>query len=395
MSGRTTGSRLDEIVERVEELDRPSLIALVQRLARERRLFETVFHTIREGLLLFAVDGRIEYANNAAHGLLGFRRHEVGKVTIWKLLPDLIRTVDLDEEGQLSIEGMLTREFSLSYPEERTVRVYLVPFPAAAEEGTEIEEKYAAIVADVTEDRVSTEERVESERVNSILTLAAGVAHEIGNPLNSLNIHLQLMQRSVDRLKDAKLRDRLGDSLEVCAGEVQRLDGIIAHFLEAIRPRPPDFQDLDLIATLEDVLGTIGEELSNAGITVNLNLSQRPPVVAADRDQLKQVFFNLLKNAREAMPPGGTIEVSARTDDDFVYLVIADNGTGIAEEDLARVFEPYFTTKKSGHGLGMMIVQRILRDHGGSVGIDSRTDLGTVVTLQLPQKDRRIRTLDA
>lgn len=391
MNARPISSRLEDILGRVDDLDEQNLTALVQRLARERRLLETVFHTIREGILVFSNDGVIEYANRAAHGLIGFQPRDLGEVTIWKLLPDLARTLDLDERGNLLTSGTITREFELTYPEFRTIRLYLVPFEDENDDG--VGEKYAAIVSDVTEEKVSTEERVESERVNSILNLAAGVAHEIGNPLNSLNIHLQLMQRIVEKSSDAKTRKKLQQSLEVCVGEVARLDGIIAHFLEAIRPQPPDLQDLDIIRVLEDVLQTMGEELSDAGITVNVNLSHRPPVIAGDSNQLKQVFFNLLKNAREAMLPGGTIEVTARTDDDFVYVVIADAGSGISREDLAQVFQPYFTTKKSGHGLGMMIVQRILRDHGGNIGIDSREGVGTVVTLQFPQKHRRVRML--
>jgi two-component system, sporulation sensor kinase E len=117
------------------------------------------------------------------------------------------------------------------------------------------------------------------------------------------------------------------------------------------------------------------------------------PVIMADRDQLKQVFFNLIKNAMEAMPPGGRLNLKLRSDDDSVFVAIADTGSGIKAEDLAKLFQPYHTTKVSGHGLGLMIVQRILRDHGGHVGIESKEGVGTVVTLQFPQKHRRVRML--
>jgi signal transduction histidine kinase len=113
----------------------------------------------------------------------------------------------------------------------------------------------------------------------------------------------------------------------------------------------------------------------------------------ADRNQLKQVFFNLVKNAMEAMTAGGKLSIRVRADDDSVYLLFADTGSGIKTEDLPKLFSPYHTTKTGGHGLGLMIVQRIMRDHGGHVGIESKQGTGTVVTLQFPQKHRRVRML--
>ena len=117
-------------------------------------------------------------------------------------------------------------------------------------------------------------------------------------------------------------------------------------------------------------------------------------MIRADRNQLKQVFFNLIKNAADAMQPGGILRVRTRTDDDSVFLLIGDTGTGIRQDDMARLFQPYHTTKQGGHGLGLMIVHRIMRDHGGQIGIDSKEGVGTVVTLQFPRRHRRVRMLE-
>jgi len=105
------------------------------------------------------------------------------------------------------------------------------------------------------------------------------------------------------------------------------------------------------------------------------------------------VFFNITKNALEAMQPGGKLKIRSRADDDSVYLLFGDSGSGIKADDLARLFQPYHTTKSSGHGLGLMIVQRIMRDHGGRAEVESEEGVGTVVTLQFPRKDRRVRLL--
>ena len=113
-----------------------------------------------------------------------------------------------------------------------------------------------------------------------------------------------------------------------------------------------------------------------------------------DRDQIKQAFFNLIKNAMEAMQPAGSLRILARRDDDYVYLQFVDTGSGISEEDLSKVFQAYYTTKEEGHGLGMMIVERIMREHGGHINIESRKEAGTAITLQFPQKHRRTRLLE-
>ena len=115
----------------------------------------------------------------------------------------------------------------------------------------------------------------------------------------------------------------------------------------------------------------------------------------ADRNQLKQVFFNVLKNAMEAMEPGGQLHLKTRAGDDSIFLMFGDTGTGIKQEDLLRLFEPYHTTKPGGSGLGLMIVQRIMREHGGQVGVESKPEVGTVVTLEFPRKDRRVRVLES
>ncbi|MDI1319267.1 MAG: ATP-binding protein, partial [bacterium] len=279
----------------------------------------------------------------------------------------------------------------LSYPAPRVVRLYMVPFS----EGEGGAPRFVIILSDITSEKKSTAELIESEKISSILLLAAGVAHELGNPLNSLTIHLQLIGRKLKKLQGSKEAASLEESIRICQDEVTRLDGIIRNFLEAIRPRPPDLAEVNVVEVIEDVLRFQGKEIEDRGLAIDGELPASTPVIMADRNQLKQVFFNLLKNAMEAMPAGGKLSITARADDDSVFILIADTGGGIKTEDLAKLFAPYPTTKEGGHGLGLMIVQRIMRDHGGHVGIESKEGKGTVVTLQFPQKHRRVRMLQS
>jgi PAS domain S-box-containing protein len=383
-------SSLDRVLGRLDTLDSVNLANLVQRLARERGVFEEIFNTLQEGILVVRDDGTIEYANAAAHRLVGLGGDELAGQTLWRVVPGLRNSLGaaLDDEASGGAAPVVTREFELTYPEPRMVRLYMVPFRAGGSQ----QRRFAVILSDVTKEKQSTEARIETERTSSILLLAAGVAHELGNPLNSLTIHLQLMERKLKKLKGSKEVESLSESVRVCRDEVTRLDGIISNFLEAIRPRPPNLVETDLNEVLTDVLRFQHRELADRGVTVEAETRDLPRVLA-DRNQIKQVFFNVTKNAMEAMRPGGTLKIKARADDDSVFLFFADSGSGIKQEDLIRLFQPYHTTKTGGHGLGLMIAQRIMRDHGGQIGLESKEGLGTVVTLQFPRKDRRVRML--
>ncbi|MEM8550651.1 MAG: ATP-binding protein, partial [Verrucomicrobiota bacterium] len=356
-------THLDRILGRIDDLDTDNLTSLVRRLVRERTLLETVFNTIQEGILVVDREGRVEYANSAAGTLLGLKEKDLGEIILWKVMPDLGQILDFETQADPALLPASTRELEITYPEHRFVRLYVVPFET--EEGELRDLRYALIISDITEEKSSTEERIAEERISSILDLAAGVAHELGNPLNAIHIHLQLMQRSLMCLERGATVDKLSDSLKVCASEVQRLDGIINHFLNAIRPQPPDMREIDLLDVLEEVINLQAQELQDLDIAVEVELEHDLPAIMGDPEQLKQVFFNLVKNAMEAMDTGGQLRISARVDEDYVTLFFTDTGVGISQQELSRIFQPYYTSKADGHGLGMMVVQRIVRDHGG------------------------------
>ncbi len=384
-------SSLDRVLGRLDSLDSVNLANLVQRLARERGLFEEIFNTLQEGIIVIRDDGSIDYANASAQRLIGLGSDDLAGQVLWRVVPGLRMSLGaaLDNERGSGHAPLVAREFELTYPEPRTVRLYMVPFRASS--GPQVR-RFALILSDITQEKQSTEARIEDERTSSVLLLAAGVAHELGNPLNSLTIHLQLMERRLKKLNASKDIEALAESVNICRGEVTRLDGIITHFLDAIRPRTPDLTETDLAEVLTEVLRFQQRELADRSIEVEADTRALPQVLA-DKNQIKQVFFNITKNAMEAMRPGGRLKIKMRADDESVYLLFGDSGSGIKAEDLVRLFQPYHTTKVGGHGLGLMIARRIMRDHGGQIGLESKEGLGTVVTLQFPRKDRRVRML--
>lgn len=360
-----------------------NLLRKNKRLSRELSRMETVFNAIRSAIVVCDCAGEIIFANSYAGSLLGIGAADI---SIFKLLPGMDGAVSDAARGSYAL-----REFEISYPERRMLSAQIIPFDFG-DGGT-----FALILNDVTREKLSTEERIESEKLSSLLNLASGVAHEIGNPLNSINIHLQLAMRRLkkleEKLPEGGLVEGVRESVEICSAEVSRLDSIIENFLKALRPMCPDMADCDPIKPLAETLKTLDAELENLGVSVAVNVDAPLPTVYADANLLKQLYFNILHNAMEAMDAGGDISVRAVADDDFVKISFADTGCGIDEEGMSKLFQPYYTTKADGHGLGMTIIQAIVRAHGGKIDVESGPNRGTTVTVSLPRAHRRIRTL--
>jgi signal transduction histidine kinase len=380
-------SPLDRVLGRIDDLDAQNLAILARRLERERDLMETVLDTLREGVIVLSHDSSIEYANLAAVRLLGVSEEAVAGSELRRVSPDIAKALDMP----VAVEA-LTREVEVRYPEPRVLRLHLARVGGAQDADRA---RRVAVLSDITTERVQTEDRVESERIDSIVSLAAGVAHEVGNPLNAIGIHLQLLQREAEKLGDSPGAEKVRQAAQVCRSEIARLDGIVRDFLGAVRHAPPDLADTDLVAVVAEAMNLLKDQCGQLGVRVTLDVANEIPLVMADRNQVKQALFNVMKNALEAMDRGGDIFVRLEADDEWVELSVKDTGVGIPADKLTRVFDAYYTTKASGGGLGMLILLRILRAHGGTVDIQSTPNVGTTVTLRFPLKHRRVKTLDA
>ena len=184
--------------------------------------------------------------------------------------------------------------------------------------------------------------------------------------------------------------------LEACfRGEINRLDYIVTQFLQAIRPTMPQLRPASLNDVVQKTLELLQPELDNRGLNLRARLARQLPVTPLDPTQIQQVLVNLIKNALQAMTKGGTLTLQTGEGAEGVWVSVADTGGGIPQEQINRIFEPFYTTKKKGTGLGLMIVQRIVRAHGGRIELESQVGHGTTFRIRLPLHERKPRLLEA
>jgi signal transduction histidine kinase len=376
---------LEKILGRIDKLDEQLLRGIVEKLARDKGFLETVFNALEEGVLVVDARGRVIYFNRAATELIGIRVPVNGLPSIGEYLDD-VEWESVAGQAPQGSARIMRRELEVFYPRRRILDVYITPAALESRESV-------VILRDITEKREQAARALESERVGAITLLAAGVAHEIGNPLNSLHIHLQLMERDLRDLP-ASTQKKLGKSVKVAKEEVARLDYIISQFLGAVRPVPLQLVRVSVNRLLEEVLQFMSAEIENRGVKVETDFGASLPATMLDVDQLKQAFFNLIKNSLQAMSSGGKLTVKTNELGDHVVVTIADTGEGIDPDRIKKIFEPFYTTKESGTGLGLLIVDRVVRQHGGWVEVSSRKGKGTTFRIAFPSSEKRTRMLE-
>jgi two-component system, sporulation sensor kinase E len=378
---------LEKLVSRLDRVEPGEVQQVIARLIREKGFLEKVFEALQEGVIVLDPQGVISFVNRSAGRIFGIDPEKAAG----EHLSSQVRGLDWETLGKPG--RTISRDLEVFYPENRYLNFYLAPIDSGETPDESL--GYVMLIRDITRNRAEAEETLESERLNALTLLAAGVAHEIGNPLNSLDIHLQLLNRKLRKLPPGD-RKPLEEHLSTARGEIQRLDGILKQFLNAVRPTAPRRERQDLHALLHETLRLLEPELESRKASVELDLASTMQPAMVDAGQFQQALYNLIRNAYQALPgENGRITIRTRMND-FEYVIsIEDNGSGISPEHMGAIFEPYRTTKSSGSGLGLLIVRRIIREHGGDIAIESEENQGTRVVVHLPRAERSVRLLGA
>ncbi len=363
----TNGRLYQSLREKAEEL---------QRLTEYN---QNILESMDSGILVLDLDGRVARWNRAMEALYGQRRDEVLGRTLDEIFPasflEALRgSLVLEDHEEIAHIYKL----HLQAPDGRgvIVNVSIAPFEVDSGErhGTVL------ILEDVTA-RIRLEDQLQhAEKMASIGLLAAGVAHEVNTPLTGISSYTQMLK---DQVRPEDLRFPLLEKIEK---QTFRAAKIINNLLNFARSSTAEFELLDANKTLLEVLSLLEHQLEKTRIRVVKELGEDLPSIRGNENRLQQVFFNLVLNARDAMPKGGWLTLRSYADDDTVVVEISDTGHGIRKEDVKRIYDPFFTTKGIGRGtgLGLSVSYGIVQEHGGAIFVDSAPGKGTTFQVALP-----------
>lgn len=362
------------------------LIATTQTLASLRALHERIVESIRSGLVTTDLEGKIYTFNAAAEEITGYKSEAMIGEYASQLFGDL--TVAIEESLRSSADGEMAPRFETDVltPEQLRLRIGYGIAPLFAEKG----ETTGLVITfqDLTDVRAMEETSRRQDRLAAVGRVAAGIAHEIRNPLAAMRGAIQVLQAD---LKDDKGQAQL---MGIILRESDRLNKIITDFLVYARPRQSEFSSIDLRDVLQEtfMLMRHSPELHPKHV-LEESVPESPLPVSADPAQLKQVFWNLARNALQSMPDGGTLQVEmGRRKNGRAHITFTDNGCGMTPQQVERLFEPFSSSRTGGTGLGLSIVYQIIRDHSGTINVRSIEGQGTVINIELPGKDADVRS---
>ncbi len=355
-------------------------------LARLKEFSESIIESLTVGIIVLTPEGRVAMWNSAVEELLGIARDHALSRRIEELLPpDLIRALHdvTHPHGWAVPEVRHIYKFRLRRAEadDLVLNVSIVPFEMPAREASG-----ALLVLEDMTHRVRLEEQLQQrEKLSSLGLLAAGVAHEVNTPLAGISSYTQML------LKQFPPTDPRRALLEKIQAQTMRASQIVSSLLNFARMERPAVSRLDIRRILDDTLQLLEPQLRDTRIEVVKRYADALPPVLGDAAKLQQVFMNLILNARDAMPEGGRLTLTAYFEDGHVGVDVEDTGVGIPPEHIARIYDPFFTTKGVGRGtgLGLALSYGIIQEHAGRIFVQSRVGHGTRFTILLPAAEDR------
>lgn len=373
---------LERISNRIERIDRKGLEQYVLDLIRELKFVTFLLDQAHEGLMVITPSKEILFLNRRMSQLLNLSEN-MNRKNVGQIIPDSALSAVISSAIEQKKE-IFNQEFEIMLPRPIILKVNLLY------EKKEKPPVFILSITNLTDNETHIRERFQLANLEAMTGLAAGVAHEIGNPLSSMAIHLKLLSKIISKIPESE-QNKAEDSLKAMEDEMKRLDQIIRNFLRAARRKPLRFEVASINELLDKTLSFLKPELKGSKVKVVKEFDQDLPVFLIDPDRIHQVIVNLVKNSIHAMPKGGTLRIETEGKDKLCVIRFQDTGVGIPGEVIPRIFDAYYTTKEEGSGLGLMIVHQIVKEHGGRVEVRSNLNQGTTFTILLPIRKQRLR----
>jgi len=346
-----------------------------RKLLQDTRAFASeMVANLPEGIIVTGRDGKITFINSIAHEMLDLQRQAARGKPKENVLPgQLNRLAEKLAEGKKIIE----QEISLAGPKGQELSIAATVTEILSENEEFIGTMY--ILHDLTQIKTLQEAVQKQEKMAAIGNLAAGVAHEVRNPLSSIKGYATYFGSLFEEGSDKK------KAAEVMTTEVERLNRVISELLEIARPSDIRPKETEIPFLLTSSLRLIRQEAETQKVRINTEVAPGIEPLYLDPDRLTQALINLYINAIQAMPGGGTMTITAAENNSGVVITVADTGTGIPDDMMGKIFDPYYTTKNTGTGLGLAIVQKVVEAHGGTVEVKKAGDKGTKFIITLPR----------
>jgi PAS domain S-box-containing protein len=372
-------------LSKIERLTAGQCRELLVSASAEMVRLETVLDSLPSCILVCDEKHSLIMANKSAMRLLPLNGTEGG--LLWNLVDDE-RLAAFFQQTLQSGDRVLEREMDAETQGTRRLLSISV-YPLVDKRRITGSLVY---VEDITEKRNRETRLRRAENLASLTTLAAGIAHEIKNPLGAISIHLQLMQKKL-AINEENADPVISKYFGILNEEVDRLNHIVVDFLFAVRPMLLELREKNINPLIDELAEFIRAELEESRIRLLLELDEKLPPAFIDERYMKQVLLNLIKNAQAAMPNGGLLTIATQTSDNEIRISVCDTGVGISEENLKKIFDPYFTTKDNGTGLGLTLVFKIIREHRGEISVESREGEGTNFEIILPAYQKEMRLI--
>ena len=377
---------IQKVFKKFDKLDPGKIKKIMIELSTEKELYRIVFESMIEGVIVTDRDNKIILINRAMEEFLAIPKERAysQQLEYCNFDPEVKGLLDDRTENN---ERIIDREIHL----RRTNKAFTLTVLPLLHNDENVGN--IIILVDITEKKEREIQLRQAESLAALTTLSAGVAHEIKNPLASIDIHIQLLRKQIAKRKGENVKN-MENLLVIVKEEIDRLNSIVQDFLFAVRPMNMNLSRESVNEIMKEMMDFLKYELQEADISVVLEFEEGLPEVFVDPKYLKQALLNVVKNSIEALEGGGRLNVKTEeASDGDVLIHIIDNGKGIPENIMGKIFEPYFTTRNFGTGLGLVIVYKIIKELGGDIKVSSKETEGTVFSIKLPVMEKKKRLL--